>query len=122
MAERSEGGCSVSRSANVQYLIEARAHLLLGLGEVRVELGGEGGAGLGAQALQRQAQLLPPVRAAGGVATDIAGRPWTVASPSLVAGTPTVHAGLMRVIGETIPEWTADVITPESTTPKETRR
>jgi myo-inositol-1(or 4)-monophosphatase len=45
------------------------------------------------------------VRAAGGVATDIAGRPWTVSSPSLVAGTPTVHAGLMRVIRETIEEW-----------------
>ncbi|MBD0860151.1 inositol monophosphatase family protein [Gordonia sp. zg691] len=45
------------------------------------------------------------VRAAGGVATDIAGEPWTVASPSLVAGAPRVHAGLMQVIGETIGEW-----------------
>ncbi|MEY1675034.1 inositol monophosphatase [Gordonia sp. ABKF26] len=72
------------------------------------------------------------VRAAGGVATDIAGRPWTVASPSLVAGTPTVHAELMGVIAETVPEWapdsitpdsiTPESITPESTTPKETRR
>ncbi len=45
------------------------------------------------------------VRAAGGVASDIAGERWTVASPSLVAGTPTVHAGLMAVIEQTVGEW-----------------
>ncbi|MBY4575082.1 inositol monophosphatase family protein [Gordonia paraffinivorans] len=45
------------------------------------------------------------VRAAGGVATDIAGNRWTVTSPSLVAGRPGVHAGLMRVIRETVGEW-----------------
>lgn len=38
------------------------------------------------------------VRAAGGVATDIFGRPWTVRTPSLVAGTPGVHAELLEVL------------------------
>lgn len=38
------------------------------------------------------------VRAAGGVATDLAGRPWTVNSSSLVVGAPGLHAELMEVI------------------------
>lgn len=38
------------------------------------------------------------VRAAGGVATDIFGRPWTVTTPSLVAAAPGVHAELLDVI------------------------
>ncbi|GAA3964295.1 inositol monophosphatase [Gordonia caeni] len=38
------------------------------------------------------------VRAAGGIATDIFGRPWTVATPSLVAAAPGVHAELLEVI------------------------
>lgn len=45
------------------------------------------------------------VRAAGGVATDIHGEPWTVASPSLVAGAPTVHGELMQTISEAVQEW-----------------
>ena len=32
------------------------------------------------------------VRAAGGVATDLAGAPWTVNSPSLVVGAPGLHS------------------------------
>lgn len=42
------------------------------------------------------------VRAAGGVATDLAGNRWTVQSPSLVAGAPHVHEELMAVIDEVI--------------------
>lgn len=38
------------------------------------------------------------VRAAGGIATDIFGRPWTVSTPSLVAAAPGVHAELLEVI------------------------
>lgn len=38
------------------------------------------------------------VRAAGGQATDIHGRPWSVATPSLVTGTPAVHAALLGVL------------------------
>ena len=38
------------------------------------------------------------VRAAGGIATDIFGRPWTVQTPSLVAAAPGVHAELLEVI------------------------
>ncbi|MFT4043648.1 MAG: inositol monophosphatase [Gordonia sp. (in: high G+C Gram-positive bacteria)] len=38
------------------------------------------------------------VRAAGGIATDLAGNPWTVTSPSLVAGAPEIHAELMALI------------------------
>ncbi|GAA1482958.1 inositol monophosphatase [Gordonia sinesedis] len=42
------------------------------------------------------------VRAAGGVATDLAGNRWTASSPSLVAGTPAVHAEIMAVIDEVV--------------------
>ncbi|GAC55932.1 inositol monophosphatase ImpA [Gordonia hirsuta DSM 44140 = NBRC 16056] len=38
------------------------------------------------------------VRAAGGVATDIFGRPWTTATASLVTGEPGVHAELLDVL------------------------
>jgi len=38
------------------------------------------------------------VRAAGGVATDLFGRPWTVGMPSMLAGDPGVHAELMEII------------------------
>ncbi|MEZ5211162.1 inositol monophosphatase [Gordonia sp. (in: high G+C Gram-positive bacteria)] len=38
------------------------------------------------------------VRAAGGLATDIHGRPWTVSTPSLVAAAPGVHDELLDVI------------------------
>ena len=48
------------------------------------------------------------VRAAGGIATDLAGNPWTAASPSLVAGSPSVHAEIMAVIDDVIgDDWTA---------------
>ncbi|MCB1295105.1 MAG: inositol monophosphatase [Gordonia sp.] len=40
------------------------------------------------------------VRAAGGVATDLAGAPWTVNSPSLVVGAPGLHSELLDVITE----------------------
>ncbi len=42
------------------------------------------------------------VRAAGGVATDLAGNPWTVTSPSLVTAMPDVHRELMAVIDEVV--------------------
>ncbi|NDK89790.1 inositol monophosphatase [Gordonia desulfuricans] len=42
------------------------------------------------------------VAAAGGVATDLAGNPWTVTSPSLVAGAPGIHREVMAVIDEVI--------------------
>lgn len=46
------------------------------------------------------------VRAAGGIATDLSGAPWTVTSPSLVAAAPGVHEELMDVIGEVVgTEW-----------------
>ncbi|MFT3715399.1 MAG: inositol monophosphatase [Gordonia sp. (in: high G+C Gram-positive bacteria)] len=40
------------------------------------------------------------VQAAGGVATDIHGRPWTVSTPSLVAAAPGVHDELLAVIAD----------------------
>lgn len=40
------------------------------------------------------------VRAAGGVATDVHGRPWDVSTPSLVAAAPSVHDELMSVIAD----------------------
>jgi len=42
------------------------------------------------------------VRAAGGVATALAGNPWTVTSPSLVTAMPDVHRELMAVIDDVI--------------------
>ncbi|MBD1318041.1 inositol monophosphatase family protein [Gordonia hankookensis] len=46
------------------------------------------------------------VRAAGGVATDLAGQPWTAASPSLVCAAPGLHAELMTVIDGVVgDEW-----------------
>ena len=47
------------------------------------------------------------VRAAGGIATDVTGRPWTVDSTSLVAGNGQLHAELLQVIGEAMPEQVA---------------
>ncbi|QKT07533.1 inositol monophosphatase [Gordonia sp. X0973] len=38
------------------------------------------------------------VRAAGGIVTDLAGNPWTVASPSVVAAAPGVHGELLDLI------------------------
>ncbi|MFT3662091.1 MAG: inositol monophosphatase family protein [Gordonia sp. (in: high G+C Gram-positive bacteria)] len=38
------------------------------------------------------------VRAAGGVATDVYGRPWTVTTPSLVTGAPGVHDELLEIL------------------------
>ncbi|GAB06371.1 inositol monophosphatase [Gordonia amarae] len=38
------------------------------------------------------------VRAAGGIATDLSGNPWTVTSSSLVVGAPGLHAELLDVI------------------------
>ncbi|MEP9391363.1 MULTISPECIES: inositol monophosphatase family protein [Gordonia] len=40
------------------------------------------------------------VRCAGGVATDLSGADWTVASPSLVAGAPGIHREVMAVVNE----------------------
>ena len=40
------------------------------------------------------------VQAAGGRATDVHGRPWTVRTPSLVAGAPGVHDELLSVIAD----------------------
>ncbi|SIS20239.1 inositol monophosphatase family protein [Williamsia sterculiae] len=40
------------------------------------------------------------VRAAGGVATDLAGNPWRVDSPSVLTGDPGVHAELVELIAE----------------------
>lgn len=40
------------------------------------------------------------VRAAGGAATDIHGREWTVTTPSLVAAAPGVHAELLELIAD----------------------
>lgn len=49
------------------------------------------------------------VRAAGGIATDLAGNPWTVSSPSVVAGRSGVHGEIMAIIGEVIgDDWSAD--------------
>ncbi|WP_075692164.1 inositol monophosphatase family protein [Corynebacterium sphenisci] len=38
------------------------------------------------------------IREAGGVVTDVAGRPWTPRSVGVLAGTPTVHARLREII------------------------
>lgn len=38
------------------------------------------------------------VRAAGGVVTDLAGRPWHSGSPSVLAGAPGVHAELLELV------------------------
>ncbi|MDG3013525.1 inositol monophosphatase family protein [Speluncibacter jeojiensis] len=40
------------------------------------------------------------VRAAGGVATDLAGRPWRAGSPSVLAAAPGVHAELLKIFTE----------------------
>lgn len=40
------------------------------------------------------------VRAAGGVATDVYGRPWTVSTPSLVAAAPGVHGELLDILAD----------------------
>lgn len=46
------------------------------------------------------------VRAAGGIVTDVAGVPWTVSSPSLVAAAPGVHGELIELIDSvTGQEW-----------------
>lgn len=41
------------------------------------------------------------VRAAGGVATDLAGQPWTPAARSLVAAAPGVHAEILEILRST---------------------
>ncbi|WP_421845279.1 inositol monophosphatase family protein [Mycobacterium sp.] len=41
------------------------------------------------------------VRAAGGIVTDLAGQPWTVASRSAVAGAPGVHGQLIEILRST---------------------
>ncbi len=38
------------------------------------------------------------VRSAGGIATDLSGNPWTVASPSVVIGAPGVHGELLELL------------------------
>ncbi|GAC69979.1 inositol monophosphatase family protein [Gordonia soli] len=49
------------------------------------------------------------VRAAGGVATDLAGRPWTVESPSLLAAAPGLHDELLEVIGQVVgTDWSTE--------------
>ncbi|AZG43766.1 inositol monophosphatase family protein [Gordonia insulae] len=59
------------------------------------------------------------VRAAGGVATDLGGAPWTATSTSLVAAAPGLHTELMAVIDEVVgDEWGAQ--TPPSSTPENT--
>ncbi|MFT3900279.1 MAG: inositol monophosphatase family protein [Gordonia sp. (in: high G+C Gram-positive bacteria)] len=40
------------------------------------------------------------VRAAGGVVTDLAGEPWTVASPSLVGAAPGLHEELIELVDD----------------------
>ncbi|MCH5641507.1 MULTISPECIES: inositol monophosphatase [unclassified Gordonia (in: high G+C Gram-positive bacteria)] len=46
------------------------------------------------------------VRAAGGVATDLGGTPWTARSVGIVTGSPGLHDELMAVIAETVgDEW-----------------
>ncbi|RZL71309.1 MAG: inositol monophosphatase, partial [Rhodococcus sp. (in: high G+C Gram-positive bacteria)] len=40
------------------------------------------------------------VRAAGGIVTDLAGRPWTIDSKSVLAAGPGVHGELLKVITE----------------------
>jgi myo-inositol-1(or 4)-monophosphatase len=48
------------------------------------------------------------VRAAGGVATDLSGAPWTASSPSLVCAAPGVHEEIMAVIADVVgDEWGA---------------
>ncbi|NMO04235.1 inositol monophosphatase family protein [Gordonia sp. TBRC 11910] len=42
------------------------------------------------------------VRAAGGVISDLDGNPWSVSSPSIVAGSPGLHAQLLALIEEFI--------------------
>ncbi|MCQ4119120.1 inositol monophosphatase family protein [Rhodococcus tibetensis] len=39
------------------------------------------------------------VRAAGGVVTDLAGEPWTIASGSVLAGAPGVHGEILGILG-----------------------
>ncbi|MDV7244097.1 MULTISPECIES: inositol monophosphatase family protein [Rhodococcus] len=39
------------------------------------------------------------VRAAGGVVTDLAGQPWTIASDSVLAGAPGVHGEILDILG-----------------------
>ncbi len=39
------------------------------------------------------------VRAAGGVVTDLAGNPWTITSPSVLAASPGVHQEMLELIG-----------------------
>lgn len=48
------------------------------------------------------------VRAAGGLATDVAGEPWTVHSTSLVTGNRQLHAELLDVIAESMPDQIAE--------------
>ena len=38
------------------------------------------------------------VSEAGGLATDLSGEPWTLASDGLVAANPTLHAEVMRIL------------------------
>ncbi len=38
------------------------------------------------------------VRSAGGVVTDLAGEPWTVASPSALVAAPGVHEQMLEII------------------------
>ncbi len=46
------------------------------------------------------------VRAAGGVATDLGGTPWSATATSIVTGAPGLHDELMAVIGEVVgDEW-----------------
>ncbi|GAB41226.1 MULTISPECIES: inositol monophosphatase family protein [Gordonia] len=57
------------------------------------------------------------VRAAGGLATDLAGNPWTASSPSLVTAMPDVHRELMAVIDD-VGVWSGSDITSTTTDPR----
>lgn len=56
------------------------------------------------------------VRAAGGLATDVAGAPWTVTSSSLVTGNRQLHGELLSVIAEAMPEQIATTTTTTAST------
>lgn len=108
---RSGGRFRGDLRADVLRLLSSRAGRLRMTGSTGVDMAfTAGGIFGGAVAFSRHpwdnAAGAALVRSAGGIATDLAGRPWTAATDSLVCGAPGLHTELMAVITEmTGDEW-----------------
>ncbi len=101
--ERARGRYPGSRRIEVLAALSGRAARLRMTGSIGVDLaftaaGTYNGAITFGRNAWDNAAGAALVRAAGGIVTDVAGNPWTTASPSVVAAAPGVHGELIELI------------------------